>query len=82
MGCPPHGGIALGNNMFQLCIYPKLLTVGFDRLIAILCGGIPLTDTIAFPKSARGHDLMCKAPSSLSQDVLDMYHIKVKDNDS
>lgn len=52
--------------------------IGFDRLVAVLCGGIPLTDTIAFPKSARGHDLMCKAPSSLSQDVLDMYHIKIR----
>ncbi|XP_065916415.1 aspartate--tRNA ligase, mitochondrial-like isoform X2 [Dysidea avara] len=66
MGCPPHGGIALG----------------FDRLIAILCGGIPLTDTIAFPKAAHGNDLMCKAPSSLPQDVLDMYHIRVKKEDS
>ena len=53
-------------------------STGFDRLIAVLCGGIPLTDTIAFPKSARGYDLMCKAPSALSQDVLDMYHVQIK----
>ena len=53
--------------------------IGFDRLIAVLCGGISLTDTIAFPKSARGHDLMCKAPSSLPQDVLDIYHVTIKD---
>lgn len=55
---------------------------GFDRLIAILCGGIPLTDTIAFPKAAHGNDLMCKAPSSLPQDVLDMYYIRAQSKDS
>ena len=55
------------------------LRTGFDRLVAVLCGGIPLTDTIAFPKSARGHDMMCKAPSSLTEDVLDMYHITIRD---
>ena len=55
---------------------------GFDRLVAVLCGGIPLTDTIAFPKSSRGHDLMCRAPSTLSQDVLDLYHVQVKDNNT
>ena len=54
-------------------------STGFDRLVAVLCGGVPLTDTIAFPKSARGYDLMCKAPSTLSQDVLDTYHVQIKD---
>ena len=53
-------------------------STGFDRLVAVLCGGVPLTDTIAFPKSARGYDLMCKAPSAVSQDVLDTYHVQMK----
>jgi len=57
-------------------------STGFDRLVAVLCGGIPLTDTIAFPKSSRGHDLMCRAPSALSQDVLDLYHVQTKDNNT
>ncbi|XP_025113253.1 aspartate--tRNA ligase, mitochondrial-like isoform X2 [Pomacea canaliculata] len=61
-GCPPHGGIALG----------------LDRLMAIVCQTESIRDVIAFPKSHEGRDLMSGAPTYVSQDELDIYHIFVK----
>ena len=61
-GAPPHGGIALG----------------FDRLIAILCGTSSIRDVIAFPKTAKGTCLMTDSPSQVSPKQLRDLYIEVK----
>jgi aspartyl-tRNA synthetase len=61
-GAPPHGGIALG----------------FDRLCAILCGTTSIRDVIAFPKTAKGTDLMTDSPAVVSPRQLRDLHIEVK----
>jgi len=61
-GAPPHGGIALG----------------FDRIIAILCGTPSIRDVIAFPKTAKGTDLMTDSPAAVEPKQLRDLHIEVK----
>src|SRR5207245_9307715 len=61
-GAPPHGGIALG----------------FGRLLAILCGTASIRDVIAFPKTAKGADLMTNSPAPVTPKQLRELHLELK----
>ncbi|OGR83155.1 MAG: aspartate--tRNA ligase [Elusimicrobia bacterium RIFCSPLOWO2_01_FULL_54_10] len=59
-GAPPHGGIALG----------------LDRFVALLLGEDSIRDTIAFPKTQKGTDLLSGSPSPVAPKQLQEIFIK------
>ncbi len=60
-GAPPHGGIALG----------------LDRLVMLYAGLTNIRDCIAFPKTAKGADLMTGAPGTVDSRQLRELHVRV-----
>jgi aspartyl-tRNA synthetase len=61
-GAPPHGGIALG----------------LDRILMLLAAETSIREVIAFPKTARAVDLMCSAPSAVSERQLRELNLSLK----
>lgn len=59
-GAPPHGGIALG----------------LDRLIMLLLNEPNIRETIAFPKTGDGRDLMMNSPADIEKKQLKELGIK------
>jgi aspartyl-tRNA synthetase len=59
-GAPPHGGIAFG----------------VDRLVMLYAGLTNIRDCIAFPKTAKGTDLMTGAPGTVEAKQLRELHLK------
>jgi aspartyl-tRNA synthetase len=59
-GAPPHGGIALG----------------LDRLVMLYSGLTNIRDCIAFPKTAKGTDLMTGAPGTV--DARQLRELRIK----
>ena len=59
-GAPPHGGIAFG----------------VDRLVMLYAGLTNIRDCIAFPKTAKGADLMTGAPGLVDARQLRDLHIR------
>jgi aspartyl-tRNA synthetase len=60
-GTPPHGGIAWG----------------LDRMVAVMANAENIRDVIAFPKNARGADVMVDAPSVVDDRQLRDLHVKL-----
>ncbi|ENY68678.1 Aspartyl-tRNA synthetase (Aspartate-tRNA ligase) [Metamycoplasma auris 15026] len=61
-GLPPHCGIAFG----------------LERVLMILTNSASIRDVIAFPKNAKGSDLLTLAPSEVTTEQLLEYNLEIK----
>ncbi len=61
-GAPPHAGMA----------------PGIDRIIMLLKGEDSIREVIPFPMNSSGQDLLCGAPSFVTEQQLREVHIKIR----
>ncbi len=60
-GAPPHGGVGLG----------------FDRIVALLCGTNDIREVIAFPKNKDAECPMDGSPNEITEQQMKELHIKL-----
>ncbi|MBN0919303.1 aspartate--tRNA ligase [[Mycoplasma] gypis] len=60
-GLPPHCGMAFG----------------LERILMILTNSQSIRDVIAFPKNAKGLDLLSNSPSDVTKEQLDEYYLSL-----
>ena len=64
-GAPPHAGAA----------------PGVDRMIMLLTGEESIREVICFPMNGNAQDLMCSAPSTVTEKQLREVHIKIAEKE-